>query len=86
MYHDFVNGNTDASRFSSTGQACTRIGGYMDYSANGAQNKWSPCSVEDFENYFNSVNPWCLDPCKIICYLSKLFYFIHRNDMPSTDN
>ena len=60
MDHDFgVNG----PRFSSTSKPCTSIGGYMDYLAN--PNKWSPCSVDDFTAYFNSVNPWCLTECKL---------------------
>ena len=54
MYHDFMNENTTHSRYSSTGDLCTGIGGYMDYQQN--PSRWSNCSVEDFRNYFSDVD------------------------------
>ena len=55
MDHDFVNGDPNQKRFSSTGAACTDIDSYMDYYKN--LNKWSPCSVEDITQYYNQVGP-----------------------------
>ena len=57
MKHDFRNENPDDERFSSTGEPCTKIGGYMDYQP--IRNKWSACSVEDFYKYFSECQ---LDP------------------------
>ena len=54
MQHDFKNENTTHKRYSLIGELCTGIGGYMDYQPN--PNKWSNCSVEDFRNYFSSVD------------------------------
>ena len=34
MEHDFIGGNVNQNRYSSQGQLCTGIGGYMDYRAN----------------------------------------------------
>ena len=75
MRHDFEIFETESEtisvpRFSSTGEACTGIGGYMDYQPN--PNRWSPCSVEDYTSYFESVNPWCLSPCKLM-YIMNIF-------------
>jgi hypothetical protein len=50
MEHDFVSDVNDF-RTSSTGAACTNIGGIMDYRP--SPSLWSPCSVEDFNKYFN---------------------------------
>jgi len=55
MGHDFRNGNPNSYRFSSTGEACTAVNGYMDYRSN--PNRWSPCSVEDMTRYYNQVGP-----------------------------
>jgi len=55
MDHDFLNGDTNSPRVSSTGAACTNISSYMDYNNN--PNKWSPCSVEDITTYYNSIGP-----------------------------
>jgi len=52
MLHDF-NGRPGNMRRSSRGEACTNVGGYMDYLS--SPNRWSPCSVEDFTNYYNLV-------------------------------
>ena len=59
MRHDFNNNNPKDKRFSSKTNLCTGIGGYMDYPL--YPNKWSDCSVEDFTDYFNSLDSWCLD-------------------------
>merc|ERR1712029_129074 len=58
--HDFSNSNENPpppkiNRYSSTGQPCTDVGGYMDYF--GIPNTWSPCSVEDMTSYYNEVGP-----------------------------
>ena len=66
MDHDFGDSTTD-KRFSSKGEACTGIGGYMDYVP--SPNKWSPCSVEDFTAYYNAVDSWCLAECKVLYVL-----------------
>jgi len=52
MYHDFGS-STSVPRYYN-GQACTNIGGYMDYTT--SPTRWSPCSVGDFTNYYNYVN------------------------------
>jgi hypothetical protein len=52
MDHDFVK-HPSNPRFSSTGAACTNVDGFMDYGDIISHNKWSPCSVEDFNAYFN---------------------------------
>jgi len=60
MRHDF-NGRPGNPRVSSTGAACTNVGGFMDYLS--VQDKWSPCSVEDFTAYYNFVESrggWCM--------------------------
>ena len=62
MYHDF-GASTSTHRYDSNGNDCTGIGGYMDYVSN--PNKWSTCSVEDYTTYYNRVNPWCLEACKL---------------------
>lgn len=48
MHHDFSS--SGGHRYS-RGHICTNIGGFMDYGPN--PNKWSPCSVEDFQTFFN---------------------------------
>jgi hypothetical protein len=55
MDHDFVTNDDDTSspRYSSTGADCTDVGGIMDYT--NTKTRWSPCSVEDFNAYFNSM-------------------------------
>ena len=81
MYHDFTN--TGGNKFDSKGQACTGIGGYMDYVSN--PTKWSTCSVEDYTKYYNSVQPWCLTPRKLLLlnYLCKRkvvrYFYIELN-------
>ena len=62
MYHDFTDGDSRNERFSSKFPwiPCTNVGGYMDYRL--SPNKWSDCSVEDFTEYYNSVDSWCLAP------------------------
>ena len=50
MWHDFT-GNRGAKY--ENGQACTNIGGYMDYTIN--PTRWSPCSVGDFTRYYQAV-------------------------------
>ena len=72
MYHDFTN--EGGSKFDSKGQACTNIGGYMDYVSN--PTKWSTCSVEDYTKYYNSVQPWCLTPRKILLVIFQY----HKED------
>jgi len=63
MNHDFGTQNdgytnTGVTRYSSTNQKCSQVEGFMDYY--GKTTKWSPCSVEDFTTYYNSVRTWCL--------------------------
>ena len=74
MYHDFGDGGTSDNRVSSKGESCTGVGGYMDYIPN--PNKWSPCSVEDFTNYFNLVEPWCLTERKCL-YMTNVLLLIN---------
>lgn len=60
MRHDFGS-STSVPRYSSTGEACSGIGGYMDYTSN--PFRWSPCSVEDFRNFVAEkfpVDSFCL--------------------------
>ena len=54
MDHDFVGSDVNAVRRDSQGNSCTKIGGVMDYY--GTVSKWSTCSVEDFQSYFNRVS------------------------------
>ena len=59
MAHDF--GETkNQPRYSSAipPEDCLQSKGYMSYDSN--PKKWSPCSVEDFTAYFQSVDYWCL--------------------------
>ena len=82
MDHDFGSGGTSDKRVSSKGEACTGVGGYMDYNDNhdgNGPNKWSPCSVEDLTNYYTSVNPWCLTQCKFDLSNLKDYHRIHNN-------
>ena len=73
MTHDF---NKDKSkRLSSDGRLCTGVGGYMDYNPN--PNVWSRCSVEDFLDYYNSFDKWCLLPREYFLITSYLPYRIH---------
>jgi len=51
MSHDFTGNRWN--RYEG-GQACTNIGGYMDYTS--SPNKWSPCSVGDFTRYYSWVS------------------------------
>ena len=62
MEHDF-GATTSTNKYASTGELCTGIGGYMDYRSN--PTKWSACSVENYNTYYNSVSPWCLTACKL---------------------
>merc|ERR1712038_1846177 len=59
MEHDF-GATTSTNKYSSTGELCTGVGGYMDYRSN--PTKWSACSVEDYTTYYNSISSWCLTP------------------------
>lgn len=58
IQHDFRNGNPCSVRFSSTGERCTGVGGIMDY--NSTFEKWTACSVEDFQSYYNDNQPFCM--------------------------
>jgi len=63
MRHDFGGTsdgftNTNVKRYTSDGLLCTGIGGFMDYF--GKTTRWSPCSVEDFTDYYRRVRNWCL--------------------------
>jgi len=61
MGHDFNQDGSD--RFTDDNQACTNIGGYMDYVSN--PDKWSPCSVQDLEDLYNDEGGaagFCLTP------------------------
>ena len=58
MNHDFTTkpGNMRRTR---TGKACTGIGGIMDYTSR--RKKWSPCSVQDLNDYYNAFRgKFCL--------------------------
>ena len=72
MFHDFENGNLDDTRYSSTGESCSGIGGYMDYKS--YPNKWSKCSVEDFQNYFARLNEVCLGKYTDAKFASSIYY------------
>ena len=73
MKHDFSNENPDEERRStSTGELCTGIGGYMDYQPN--PNKWSNCSVEDFKNYFSSVDA-CLGKYTNVKFAFRILFY-----------
>jgi hypothetical protein len=52
MDHDFVN-DPNVGRVDSKGAACHNIGGVMDY-FQPAFNKWSTCSVEDFQALYDA--------------------------------
>ena len=52
MSHDFVGSDPNAVRYDSLGNSCTKVGGVMDYY--GTVDKWSTCSAEDFQNYYNA--------------------------------
>jgi len=63
MKHDFEE-RSKSNKNSSKGEPCTKIDGIMDYKS---KNRfWSPCSVEDFTNWYNEVlskqGKWCLQP------------------------
>jgi hypothetical protein len=61
MEHDFIDQNNPelyVPRFDSKGRPCSKIGGIMDYEE--PFFKWSTCSVEDFNKYFNKIKKWCL--------------------------
>ena len=76
MAHDF--GETkDEPRYSSTSENCLNAKGYMSYDAN--PKIWSPCSVEDFTAYFQSVYNWCLSTRKNLIKLKILIYGNYQN-------
>ena len=52
MYHDF-NGSPSSPRSCRSGESCKGIGGIMDYT--NSRVRWSCCSVQDFNDYYNSV-------------------------------
>ena len=62
MAHDF-EGSPDNTRISESGEDCTAMLGYMNYVNN--PNRWSPCSVDDFRNYYESFGSFCLELCKL---------------------
>ena len=50
---------TQIDRFSKDGKPCTKIRGIMDdnWPNVGFKNRWSPCSFDDVEAYYNNVGP-----------------------------
>merc|ERR1712142_181543 len=61
MFHDFdVNPTdlTEVNRYDSNGEKCTDEGGIMDY--NQEYSRWTQCSSDDFQNYFDRNQPYCL--------------------------
>jgi hypothetical protein len=66
MRHDFGS-DPSIKRFDSKQNACSGVGGVMDYYGN--VNKWSPCSVEDFAGYVNRIissnGNFCLETLSI---------------------
>ena len=66
MLHDFGRSTRD-KRTAKNGDACTGVGGYMDYRPR--PKKWSQCSVDDFTSYYNRETSngknWCLPLCKL---------------------
>ena len=59
MSHDF-NNDPKNPRFDSKKNPCSGVGGIMDYF--NEKSRWSPCSVEDFNAYVNSLEKFCLEP------------------------
>ena len=62
-----TNGTNILPRYTQHGEQCTGRYGFMEYSGLARDFKhpndtlkWSPCSVEDFETYYNNVQPFCL--------------------------
>ena len=59
LRHDFDFGknhcgsNRDVIRNDKKGKKCTNINSVMDYPKDGVRNKWSTCSSEDFEEFYN---------------------------------
>ena len=69
MNHDFGSTsdgfrNQGVFRRASNGQPCSSVNGFMDYVAN--PNKWSRCSIEDFQKYYNGITnqqgSFCVQP------------------------
>ncbi len=61
MSHDFTNSGVNDPRFCpEDGSSCKNVGGVMDYSQNN-YTKWSCCSRNDFKNYYEANQPYCLD-------------------------
>ena len=58
MGHDFGKEGPQQKRFTSKGTLCTGVKGYMDYRP--GRNQWSPCSAEDFKNYYTRFDEFCL--------------------------
>ncbi len=54
MDHDFLKNNPDKIRFDKNNESCTKIDGIMDYTES-RKSRWSPCSVEDFKDYYSSL-------------------------------
>ena len=71
LRHDFdfqKNGpgtKYNVPRSDSKGKKCTKINSIMDYPTDGVRNKWSTCSPEDFEEFYNlkmnEIKKFCLD-------------------------
>ena len=52
MDHDFSKDPSNIRR-DKKGKACTGIGGIMDYG--NVANKWSSCSIQDFQTYITET-------------------------------
>ena len=71
LRHDFdfskdsCGSNRNVIRNDNKGEECTNINSIMDYPTDGVRNKWSTCSPEDFEEFYNikmnEINKYCLD-------------------------
>jgi len=60
MAHDFdlYPDLTEKTRYASNKQKCTDTGGIMDY--NQEYSRWTQCSNDDFQEYFDKNQPYCL--------------------------
>ena len=76
MKHDFVkNGDQHEFRFDSKGKLCTGTRGIMDYGNKAITDKFTSCSREDFDAWYNycmtEYGSFCLD-CKSRFVINKM--------------
>ena len=55
MSHDFGSGGTNDIRYDSQGNTCTGVNGLMDYGSRSTVDKFSTCSNEDFNAFYNRM-------------------------------